>query len=252
MGNKFDNGQVPDGFIPDELILTNINKRYVDESLVLKDINLKLSRGTKLSVLGPSGSGKTTLLRLIAGLETQDSGNIEFNGKSMNHYPAHRRNFGMMFQEFALFPHLNVFDNIAFGLKIKAVPRTQIESRVNEMLNMTGLNGFSQRHIDELSGGERQRVALARTLAPNPSLLMLDEPLSSLDKVLRKHLLAELTKIISRLSIITIFVTHDHEEAFAAGDIVIIMNKGAIEQQGTPDQLVKSPKNQWVKDFLGN
>ncbi len=234
-----------------ELVLENINKRYDDESLILKNINLKLHKSTKLSVLGPSGSGKTTLLRLIAGLEEPDSGNILFNGQSMNNFPAHKRNFGMMFQEFALFPHLNVFDNIAFGLKMKGMNNAQIKSRVNEMLLMTDLDGFSNRSIDELSGGERQRVALARTLAPSPGLLMLDEPLSSLDKVLRKHLLIELTKIISKLNIITIFVTHDHEEAFAAGDTVIIMKQGTIEQQGTPEQLIQTPKNRWVKDFLG-
>ena len=234
-----------------ELVLENINKRYDDESLILKDINLRLPKSTKLSVLGPSGSGKTTLLRLIAGLENPDSGNILFNGQKMNNYPAHKRNFGMMFQEFALFPHLNVFNNIAFGLKMKGMNKARINSRVNEMLLMTGLDGFSKRNIDELSGGERQRVALARTLAPNPGLLMLDEPLSSLDKVLRKRLLIELTKIISKLNIITIFVTHDHEEAFAAGDTIIIMKQGSIEQQGTPEQLIQTPKNQWVKDFLG-
>jgi ABC-type Fe3+/spermidine/putrescine transport system ATPase subunit len=233
-----------------ELVLENVNKRYDDESLVLRDINLRLPKGTKLSVLGPSGSGKTTLLRLIAGLENPDSGNIMFNRQLMNNYPAHKRNFGMMFQEFALFPHLNVFDNIAFGLKMKRMNKSQIKSRVNEMLLMTDLDGFSKRHIDELSGGERQRVALARTLAPSPDLLMLDEPLSSLDKVLRKHLLLELTKIIARLSITTVFVTHDHEEAFTAGDTVIIMRQGIIEQQGTPEQLIKTPKTQWVKDFL--
>ncbi|MCK5101032.1 MAG: ABC transporter ATP-binding protein [Desulfobacteraceae bacterium] len=234
-----------------ELVLENINKRYDDESLILKDINLRLPKSTKLSVLGPSGSGKTTLLRLIAGLENPDSGNILFNGQKMNNYPAHKRNFGMMFQEFALFPHLNVFNNIAFGLKMKGMNKARINSRVNEMLLMTGLDDFSKRNIDELSGGERQRVALARTLAPNPGLLMLDEPLSSLDKVLRKRLLTELTKIIVKLNIITIFVTHDHEEAFAAGDTIIIMKQGSIEQQGTPEQLIQTPKNQWVKDFLG-
>jgi ABC-type Fe3+/spermidine/putrescine transport system ATPase subunit len=234
-----------------ELILENIHKRYDDESLVLKNINLKLPKSTKLSVLGPSGSGKTTLLRLIAGLEKPDSGNILFNGLKMNNYPAYKRNFGMMFQEFALFPHLNVFDNIAFGLKMQKMKKAEIQARVNEMLLMTDLDGFSGRNIDELSGGEQQRVALARTLAPNPGLLMFDEPLSSLDKVLRKHLLTELTKIISKLNIITIFVTHDHEEAFAAGDSIIIMKQGEIEQQGAPDQLIQTPKNQWVKDFLG-
>jgi len=234
-----------------ELVLEHINKKFDDGSLILKDINLRLQQGTKLSVLGPSGSGKTTLLRLIAGLETPDSGTIVFNGQPMNDCPVHKRNFGMMFQEFALFPHLNVFNNIAFGLKMKGMGKATTTSRVKEMLLLTGLEGFQKRDIDELSGGERQRVALARTLAPQPRLLMLDEPLSSLDRILRKRLLKELTEIISTLNIITIFVTHDHKEAFAAGNMIIVMNQGKIEQKGTSDELVQTPKNQWIKEFLG-
>jgi len=234
-----------------ELVLEHINKKFDDGSLVLTDIHLRLQQGTKLSVLGPSGSGKTTLLRLIAGLETPDSGTISFDGKVMDTCPPHRRNFGMMFQEFALFPHLNVADNIAFGLKMKGMDKSGIDLRVKEMLTMTGLEKFAARHIDDLSGGEKQRVALARTLAPQPRLLMLDEPLSSLDRGLRKRLLFELTDILSRLNITTIFVTHDHEEAFAAGNQVIVMNQGKIEQTGTPAQLIHSPENQWVKEFLG-
>ena len=234
-----------------ELVLEHINKKFDDGSLILKDINLRLQQGTKLSVLGPSGSGKTTLLRLIAGLETPDSGTIVFNGQPMNDCPVHKRNFGMMFQEFALFPHLNVFNNIAFGLKMKGMGKATTASRVKEMLLLTGLEGFQKRDIDELSGGERQRVALARTLAPQPRLLMLDEPLSSLDRILRKRLLKELTEIISTLNIITIFVTHDHKEAFAAGNMIIVMNQGKIEQKGTSDELVQTPKNQWIKEFLG-
>lgn len=234
-----------------ELVLENINKKFDDGSLILEDINLKLQKGTKLSVLGPSGSGKTTLLRLIAGLESPDSGTILFKGKSMNDCPPHKRNFGLMFQEFALFPHLNVFNNIAFGLKMQGKSKVKIDLQVKKMLLLTGLEGFSKRHIDDLSGGERQRVALARTLSPEPGLLMLDEPLSSLDRVLRKRLLIDLTDIISRLNITTIFVTHDHEEAFAAGNMVIVMRQGRIEQKGTPDELVQTPKNKWVKEFLG-
>lgn len=234
-----------------ELVLEKIHKKFEDGSLILEDINLRLPRGTKLSVLGPSGSGKTTLLRIIAGLEIPDSGTIFFDGRSMNDCPPHKRNFGMMFQEFALFPHLNVLDNIAYGLKMKGMKPADIQARVKEMLLMTGLQGFEKRHVDELSGGERQRVALARTLAPQPRLLMLDEPLSSLDRVLRKRLMLELTGILSRLNMTTIFVTHDHEEAFAAGSSVIIMNQGKIEQTGTPDELIQTPKNQWVKEFLG-
>jgi len=216
-----------------ELVIENLRKKYDDENLILHDINLTLKQGTKLSVLGPSGSGKTTLLRLVAGLENPDSGNIIFNGKLMNNTPVHKRNFGMMFQEFALFPHLNVFDNIAFGLKMKGMEKSKIESTVQKVLEMTGLTKFKTRNVDELSGGEQQRVALARTLAPNPGLLMLDEPLSSLDRVLRKKLLIELNNIISKLNITTIFVTHDHTEAFKVGNMVIIMNNGKIEQKGT-------------------
>lgn len=234
-----------------ELVLDHIQKTFEDGSLILSDINLQLPRGTKLSVLGPSGSGKTTLLRLIAGLETPDSGTLFFNGASMNDCPSYQRNFGMMFQDFALFPHMNVYDNIAFGLKMKGADKSRIKSRINEMLLMIGLEGFENRHIDDLSGGERQRVALARTLAPQPRLLMLDEPLSSLDRVLRNRLLKELTQIISQLNITTIFVTHDHEEAFAAGNLVMIMNQGVIEQTGTPEQLIQGPVNEWVKGFLG-
>jgi ABC-type Fe3+/spermidine/putrescine transport system ATPase subunit len=234
-----------------ELVLEHINKKFDDGSLILKDINLRLEQGTKLSVLGPSGSGKTTLLRLIAGLEIPDSGTIVFNGQPLNDCPVHKRNFGMMFQEFALFPHLNVFENIAFGLKMKGVGKAKTVSRVKEMLLLTGLEGFATRDIDELSGGERQRVALARTLAPQPRLLMLDEPLSSLDRILRKRLLKELTDIISTLNITTVFVTHDHKEAFAAGNMIIVMNQGKIEQKGAPYELTHTPKNQWMREFLG-
>ena len=236
--------------VKQELILENINKQYDDGSLILRDINLTLQQGEKLSVLGPSGSGKTTLLRIIAGLEQPDSGKILFNKKLMNNTPVHKRNFGMMFQEFALFPHLNVFNNIAFGLKMKGMKKVEIESIVQKVLEITGLTKFKTRSVDDLSGGEQQRVALARTLAPQPGLLMLDEPLSSLDRVLRKKLLIELKNIISKLNIITIFVTHDHTEAFKIGNTVIIMNNGTIEQKGTPEELVKTPVNQWVKDFL--
>jgi len=161
-----------------ELILKDIHKQSPDGVQFLNSISLNLSPGTKLSVLGPSGSGKTTLLRIIAGLESFDSGRLFFNGCSMKNIPPHKRNFGMMFQDYALFPHMNVFDNIAFGLKMKGMDKPLIESRVKIMLEMTGLANFENRHIDELSGGERQRIALARTLAPEPGLLMLDDSFS--------------------------------------------------------------------------
>ncbi len=233
----------------DQLEIKSISKT-IDNQPILSDISFTLQKGTKLSVLGPSGSGKTTLLRIIAGLEYPDSGTILFNDAPLNDCPPHKRKFGMMFQDFALFPHLNVFENIAFGLKMKGESKKEISSRVSQMLSLTGLIGFEKRAIDELSGGESQRVALARTLAPNPSLLMLDEPLSSLDAGLRKHLLNELTTIISTLNITTIFVTHDHKEAFSAGNIVMLMNRGKIEQMGTPEDLIQRPKNDWVKKFF--
>ncbi len=235
-----------------ELVLDHVTRVFEDGSLALKDLCLSLPEGTKLSVLGPSGSGKTTLLRLIAGLETPDSGRIIFDGSDITFCPPHKRGFGLMFQEFALFPHLNVHDNIGFGLKMKGMPESEIETRVDQMLALTGLDGFAFRSIDELSGGERQRVALARTLAPSPRLLMLDEPLSSLDRVLRKRLLKEIAKIIADLGITTIFVTHDHEEAFAAGNMVIIMNNGKIAGKGSsPEELVESCPGRWIRDFLG-
>ncbi|MGM0654290.1 MAG: ABC transporter ATP-binding protein [Thermodesulfobacteriota bacterium] len=233
-----------------ELIIHNVSKTSAAGSYVLNNINLALPRGSRLSVLGPSGCGKTTLLRMIAGLDTPDSGDILFNGVSILDMPPHKRNFGMMFQDYALFPHLDVFANIAFGLKMKGMPRREQAPVVAEMLALTNLEGFERRKVDELSGGERQRVALARTLAPDPRLLMLDEPLSALDRVLRKHLLNQLTQIFSRLDITTIFVTHDHKEAFAAGSQIILMNQGRIVQQGSPDNLIHHPINDWVKLFM--
>ena len=233
-----------------ELIIDSVSKTNTTGSYILNNINLALPRGSRLSVLGPSGCGKTTLLRMIAGLDTPNSGDILFNGVSILDLPPYKRNFGMMFQDYALFPHLNVFANIAFGLKMKGMPRRAQAPIVAEMLALTNLEGFENRKVDELSGGERQRVALARTLAPNPRLLMLDEPLSALDRVLRKHLLDQLTQIFSRLHITTIFVTHDHKEAFAAGSQIILMNHGKIVQQGSPDNLIHHPVNDWVKSFM--
>jgi len=234
-----------------ELIIHNLKKTGTTGVCFLNNINLALPRGSRLSVLGPSGSGKTTLLRMIAGLDIPDSGDIRFNNASILDLPPHKRNFGMMFQDYALFPHLDVFHNIAFGLKMKGMSRQEQALIVAEMLALTNLKGFENRKVDELSGGERQRVALARTLAPGPRLLMLDEPLSALDRVLRKHLLDQLTQIFSRLHITTIFVTHDHEEAFAAGSQIILMNQGGIVQNGTPKDLMHRPMNDWVRQFMG-
>ena len=217
---------------------------------LLKDIHLTLEQGTKLSILGPSGSGKTTLLRVIAGLESIDAGTLSFNDRPLDPIPPHQRNFGYMFQDFALFPHMDVFNNLAFGLKMQKFPKAELKQRVEEMLTLTGLEGYEDRHVNELSGGERQRVALARTLAPNPRLLMLDEPLSALDRALRHRLLGELSAIISKLKITTLFVTHDHEEAFAAGQKILIMKDGKIEQMGSREDLIHRPANTWVQSFL--
>ena len=234
------------------LAIEQLEKTYADQSLVLKNISLAMAAGDNLSILGPSGSGKTTLLRLIAGLEIPDSGDIRFKGRSVLDVPPHKRNFGIMFQDFALFPHMNVYGNIAFGLKMKGLDRVGTRRRVSEMLDLTGLTGYETRHVDDLSGGERQRVALARTLAPEPDLLLLDEPLSSLDRVLRRRLLKELMTIIGQLALTSIFVTHDHEEAFAAGRQIIVMNHGEIIQKGTESDLLTRPASKWVKDFFSS
>ncbi|MBF0200277.1 MAG: ABC transporter ATP-binding protein [Desulfamplus sp.] len=220
-------------------------------SYILKDIDLSIEPGARLSLLGPSGCGKTTLLRIIAGLETPDSGDIFFRGLNMASIPPHRRNFAMMFQEFALFPHRNVFKNIAFGLEMKGVPTRDIGKRVHEMLELVNLEGYDKRDTDELSGGERQRVALARTLAPYPDLLLLDEPLGALDRLLRERLLGDLCHILDKTSVTTVMVTHDHQEAFAVSDNVCVMDQGRVAQVAPPRMLYTFPADPGVADFLG-
>ena len=234
----------------DRLELKGIYKYYGPDQAVLRDIHLTLEPGTKLSILGPSGSGKTTLLRIIAGLEAIDRGELRFADRPLAQVPPHKRNFGYMFQDFALFPHMDVRDNVAFGLKMARMPKKERERRVDEMLELTTLIGYGKRRVDDLSGGERQRVALARTLAPKPRLLMLDEPLSALDRALRLRLLRELTQIISRLKITTLFVTHDHDEAFTAGNRILVMKDGAIQQEGSREDLIRRPATPWVAEFL--
>jgi len=233
-----------------EFALSNISKS-MGEYGVLENIDLFMAKGERICLLGPSGCGKTTLLRIAAGLEKPDSGDVIFRGKSLINVPPHRRNFGMMFQDFALFPHRNVFDNIAFGLEIKGEIKERISSRVFEMLELVNLEGYGHRRVDELSGGERQRVALARTLAPEPYLVMLDEPLGSLDRLLRERLLADLCTILTDTGVTTIFVTHDQNEAFAAADRICIMTQGRILQTDVPEHLYNYPVNARVADFLG-
>jgi ABC-type Fe3+/spermidine/putrescine transport system ATPase subunit len=218
---------------------------------VLRDISFHAGEGEIVCLLGPSGCGKTTTLRLVAGLETADTGAITLDGQSLADVPVHRRGFGLMFQDFALFPHKDVTANVAFGLRMQRLPSRQVQARVADMLDLVGLTGYERRRVYDLSGGEQQRVALARSLAPGPRLLMLDEPLGSLDRALREELLNELRTILKRVGVTTLYVTHDQQEAFAIADRVLIMDRGQIVQQGTPQQVYRQPASPWVARFLG-
>ena len=218
---------------------------------VLRDVAFSIDKGECCCLLGPSGCGKTTLLRIVAGLERADTGKIFFRGKRMEKVPCHKRNFGLMFQDFALFPHRNVFQNVSFGLEMKGAGRAEMKQRVEAMLDLVGLSGYQGRGVDELSGGERQRVALARTLVVEPDLLMLDEPLASLDRRLRDRLLEDVRCIIHKVGVTTIFVTHDQHEAFRVADTVCVMDSGVIEQVGKPEEIYNRPANRTVAGFLG-
>jgi ABC-type Fe3+/spermidine/putrescine transport system ATPase subunit len=232
------------------LIVTKLCNSY-EGSPLLQDINFSLESGEILCLLGPSGSGKTTLLRLLAGLENEESGTILFQDIDISLIPPHKRNFGMMFQEYALFPHKNVAQNVAFGLEMQQHTTDEIERRVQKMLTLVGLKGFDDRKIDELSGGEKQRVALARSLAPEPELLLLDEPLGSLDKTLRDRLALEIRTILKSFQVTSIFVTHDQSEAFSVADKVAILHDGILQQFDTPENIYRYPANSSVASFLG-
>lgn len=232
------------------LELRHISKTFNHEPAV-DDVSLDLADGNILCLLGPSGCGKTTLLRIIAGLENTDAGSVYFDGRNMTGIEPHCRNFGMMFQEFALFPHMDVIGNITFGLRMQKRSRTETLRRSQEMLALVGLEGYAGRNVSELSGGERQRVALARSLAPHPRLVLLDEPLGSLDRALRERLLLDVKNILKTLRVTSVFVTHDQTEAFAIGDIIAVMNKGKIEQIDRPEKLYARPANAQVAGFLG-
>ncbi len=236
--------------MPPLLELRNLRKAYPD-GWTLSDVSMTVENREIRALLGPSGSGKTTLLRLIAGLETPDGGQVLVEGRDMVRYPPHRRGFGLMFQEYALFPHKNVFENVAFGLRMAGLPRRELEQRVADTLALVGLEGFGHRDVSQLSGGERQRVALARSLAPQPRLLMLDEPLGALDRTLRERLMDEFPEILHQAGVTVITVTHDQEEAFAISDRVALMRAGEIVQTGTPQDLYRHPSSAWVARFLG-
>jgi ABC-type Fe3+/spermidine/putrescine transport system ATPase subunit len=226
-------------------------KSYPPGVTALDDVSLVMARGEIVCLLGPSGCGKTTLLRIVAGLEQADRGAVFFAGRDLAAVPVHQRNFGLMFQDFALFPDKSVAQNIAFGLRMAGLPHAKIAERVDEMLALVNLHGYGRRTIFQLSGGERQRVALARSLAPRPHLLMLDEPLGSLDRTLREELMMELRTILKRLDMTALYVTHDQNEALAVADRVAVMNQGRIIQEGTPRAVYQRPATPFVASFLG-
>jgi ABC-type Fe3+/spermidine/putrescine transport system ATPase subunit len=232
------------------LEVRDITKSFGSTTAV-SHLSLTIEEGEIVCLLGPSGCGKTTLLRLIAGLEQPDSGGVWLNGRDITAIPPHQRGFGMMFQDFALFPHKNVFGNIAFGLQTRGDNMQQIQERVGEMLALLDLSGLGERSIEQLSGGEQQRVALARALAPRPRLLMLDEPLGALDRALRERLMLEVRQILKQVGVTAVTVTHDQTEAFAVADRIVVMNKGKIEQIGTPQAIYERPLSPFVARFLG-
>ena len=232
------------------LEVDHISKTYEDR-LLLEDISFEVGKGETICLLGASGSGKSTLLRIIAGLEGADAGFVSFDGVDLTSIPPHLRDFGLVFQDYALFPHLSVYDNVAFGLKMRRLPPSEISQRVANSLEMVNLLGFEKRQVTELSGGEQQRVALARALATRPRLLMFDEPLGALDRTLREDLLNELRTILHHTQIPSIYVTHDQEEAFTIADRVLILHDGKIISQGTPAEVWSHPVSAFVAGFLG-
>lgn len=230
--------------------LKNITKKYED-NVVLKDLSLCIKKNEFVTLLGPSGCGKTTTLKIIAGFESNDSGTVLFKNEDISSVPPFKRELNTVFQKYALFPHMNVFENIAFGLVIKKLPKAEIEEKVKNMLKMVSLSGFEKRSIDSLSGGQQQRVAIARALVNEPEVLLLDEPLGALDLKLRKEMQLELKNIQKKLGITFIFVTHDQEEALTMSDTIVVMNKGVIQQMGTPEDIYNEPSNAFVADFIG-
>ena len=230
--------------------LKNINKTYGDYK-ASSDVNFGIEKGKLIGLLGPSGSGKTTILRMIAGLENPDSGEIIIDGEVVNNIPASKRGIGFVFQNYALFRYMTVFDNIAFGLKIQKKSKKYIRERVKELIKLIGLEGLDNRYPSQLSGGQRQRVAFARALAPNPSVLLLDEPFAAIDAKVRTELRTWLRSMVTRLGITSIFVTHDQDEAVEVADEIIITNHGKIEQMGSPIEIYKSPATPFVVEFIG-
>ena len=230
--------------------LKNISVAF-DGQQIIENMNLYIRDKEFITFLGPSGCGKTTTLRMIAGFQEPDSGEVIFDGKVINGVPPHKRQLNTIFQRYALFPHLNVYENIAFGLRLKKTPEKEIKEAVTEMLDLINLKGFERRNISSLSGGQQQRVAIARALVVKPRVLLLDEPLGALDLKLRKDMQVELKNIQQRLGITFIYVTHDQEEALSMSDTIVVMDSGVIQQIGTPTDIYNEPKNAFVADFIG-
>ena len=230
--------------------MKDINVAF-DGETILNNISLDIKDKEFVTLLGPSGCGKTTTRRIIGGFISPDSGTVSFDGKVINDVPPYKRNVNTVFQRYALFPHLNVYDNIAFGLRVKKMPEKEIQDRVAEMLELVNLRGFEKRSVNRLSGGQQQRVAIARALVNRPKVLLLDEPVGALDLKLRKEMQTELKRIQQQLEITFIYVTHDQEEALTMSDTVVVMNKGDIQQIGTPVDIYNEPVNAFVADFIG-
>lgn len=230
--------------------LNNISKTYEDTT-VLNDFSLSIKKNEFLTLLGPSGCGKTTTLKILAGFEHADKGEVLFENKNINNMPPYERPLNTVFQKYALFPHMNVFENVAFGLKLKKLKKDVIEQKVKEMLKLVSLSGYENRSINSLSGGQQQRIAIARALVNEPNVLLLDEPLGALDFQLRKDMQIELKRIQQKLGITFIFVTHDQEEALSMSDTIVVMNKGKIQQMGSPEDIYNEPANSFVAKFIG-
>ena len=235
---------------PIDVYLKNVTVRYGDV-IAVSDLTLEVLKGEFLALLGPSGCGKTTTLRMIAGLVYPDQGEIYISEKNVNDIPIEKRNIGMVFQNYALWPHLNVFENVAFGLEMAKVNKNEVQDRVQKALSLLKLGGFEKRYPHELSGGQQQRVALARAIVINPTVLLLDEPLGALDKKLREEMQIELKQLQGKLGITTIFVTHDQEEALSLADRIVVMHQGVVQQLGTPDEVYEKPQNKFVANFIG-